>query len=100
MPELSRFLGIVVYMYLKDHNPPHFHAKYGKHWAQIEISSMQVMNGGLPRPQLALVMAWGLLNQYALTMAWEAAVKDRPPGKILPLVRGKKKSGKKKGGKK
>jgi hypothetical protein len=99
MPELSRFLGIVIYMYLKDHNPPHFNAKYGKHWAQIEISTMQVMAGQLPRPQLALVVAWGLLNQYALSKAWEAAVKDRSPGKISPLAIGKR-SKKKKGGKK
>jgi hypothetical protein len=90
MPELSRFFGIVIYMYLKDHNPPHFHAKYGKHWAQIQISTMQVMAGALPRPQLAFVVAWGLLNQYALTKAWEAAVKDQSPGKISPLAVGKK----------
>lgn len=30
MPEISRFLGIVVYMYYKDHAPPHFHAEYGE----------------------------------------------------------------------
>jgi len=28
MPELSRFLGIVIYMYFNEHNPPHFHAEY------------------------------------------------------------------------
>jgi hypothetical protein len=30
MPELSRFLGIVIAMYFKDHNPPHFHVLYGE----------------------------------------------------------------------
>jgi len=29
MPEVSRFLGIVVYLNINEHNPPHFHAKYG-----------------------------------------------------------------------
>jgi len=29
MPEISRFLGIVIAMYYKEHAPPHFHAKYG-----------------------------------------------------------------------
>ena len=28
MPEISRFLGIVIYMYFNDHNPPHLHAEY------------------------------------------------------------------------
>jgi hypothetical protein len=29
MPEISRFLGIVIAMYYRDHAPPHFHAIYG-----------------------------------------------------------------------
>jgi hypothetical protein len=29
MPEISRFLGIVIAIYFKEHAPPHFHAKYG-----------------------------------------------------------------------
>jgi hypothetical protein len=29
MPEISRFFGIVVVMYYRDHAPPHFHAAYG-----------------------------------------------------------------------
>ena len=24
MPEISRFYGIIVYMFFNDHNPPHF----------------------------------------------------------------------------
>ena len=28
MPEISRFLGIVITMYFNDHNPPHFHVRY------------------------------------------------------------------------
>jgi Domain of unknown function (DUF4160) len=29
MPIISKFFGIIVYLYWKDHAPPHFHAKYG-----------------------------------------------------------------------
>nr|VFJ68455.1 MAG: protein of unknown function (DUF4160) [Candidatus Kentron sp. FM]VFJ68735.1 MAG: protein of unknown function (DUF4160) [Candidatus Kentron sp. FM] len=25
MPEIARFLGIVISMYFDEHNPPHFH---------------------------------------------------------------------------
>jgi len=28
MPEISRFYGIVVYMFYYDHQPPHFHVMY------------------------------------------------------------------------
>lgn len=30
MPRLSEFYGIVIAMYWKDHQPPHFHAFYGE----------------------------------------------------------------------
>ena len=28
MPEISSFYGIAIYMYMSEHNPPHFHVKY------------------------------------------------------------------------
>ena len=37
MPELSRFYGIIIYMFAKDHNPPHFHVKYGEFIGIIDI---------------------------------------------------------------
>jgi hypothetical protein len=39
MPEISRFLGIVIAMYYDDHVPPHFHAKYGEFEITVEIES-------------------------------------------------------------
>ena len=39
MPELSRFLGIVVYMLYDDHRPPHFHAEYGEYKVSLEIGT-------------------------------------------------------------
>jgi hypothetical protein len=33
MPEISRFYGLIIKMFFKDHNPPHFHAEYGEHEA-------------------------------------------------------------------
>jgi hypothetical protein len=29
MPEISRFFGIIITMYYGDHQPPHFHVRYG-----------------------------------------------------------------------
>ncbi|MBK6974486.1 MAG: DUF4160 domain-containing protein [Sterolibacteriaceae bacterium] len=48
MPELSRFLGIVIAMYYRDHAPPHFHAIYGDFEVTIEIESSKV-NGEFPK---------------------------------------------------
>jgi len=37
MPEISRFFGIVIKMFIDDHNPPHFHAFYGEYEGLVEI---------------------------------------------------------------
>ena len=103
MPELCRFWGIVIVMYFRDHLPPHFHAAYGKgdkrgrggFEAQININTTEVMEGSLPRPQLALVLAWATINQAALLRAWNLAVQGKNPGKIPPLTfKKEKKKGK------
>jgi len=48
MPELSRFLGIVIAMYYRDHGPAHFHAIYGDFEITVEIESGRV-NGDFPK---------------------------------------------------
>ncbi|MGH2804974.1 MAG: DUF4160 domain-containing protein [Thermoleophilaceae bacterium] len=42
-------------MYRPDHPPPHFHAQYGEHVVQIELSTLRVLNGSLPTRALRLV---------------------------------------------
>ena len=56
MPELSRFFGIVIRMYFNDHEPAHFHAGYGEFEALIEIDTLAVLSGELPRRALALAV--------------------------------------------
>ncbi len=54
MPELCRFFGIIIRMYFNDHDPPHFHAVYGEDEVLIEIDTLVVVRGELPRRALAL----------------------------------------------
>ena len=49
VPELSRFFGIVIRMFYSDHEPAHFHAIYGEHEVLIEIETLSVFRGALPR---------------------------------------------------
>jgi len=44
MPEISRFLGIVIRMFYRDHAPPHFHAYYGDYEIIVEIESEKPLN--------------------------------------------------------
>ena len=84
MPEISRFLGIVIAMYYRDHAPPHFHAIYGDFEVTIEISSDQ-MNGDFPRRALAHVLEWSSLHRQELLDTWTLARASRPLPKIEPL---------------
>ena len=42
MPEICRFLGIVIAMHYYDHDPPHFHAKYSGHRAAFSIEELNI----------------------------------------------------------
>jgi hypothetical protein len=48
MPEISRFLGVVILMHFREHNPPHFHARYNEFEAALLIDTLGVMDGHLP----------------------------------------------------
>lgn len=86
MPELSRFLGLVLKMVYKDHPPPHFHVFIGKKKvASIRIRNATLLEGSLPRPQLLSVLAWTVLHQQELLDAWDAARQHLPIKKIAPL---------------
>ncbi len=60
MPEISRFYGIVIKMFFKDHNPPHFHAEYGDNEALIDIRTLDMLEGELPKRARVLVSEWAL----------------------------------------
>jgi len=55
MPTISLFYGIAIRMFVKEHNPPHFHAVYGEYEGQIDIATGQLINGRLPKAALRLV---------------------------------------------
>jgi hypothetical protein len=65
MPELSRFFGIIITMYWRDHNPPHFHASYGSDEALITMDG-EVYSGSLPRRALSLVREWLAMHRQEL----------------------------------
>lgn len=85
MPEISRFYGIIVAMFFDDHNPPHFHARYGGEKVAIEIEPLRVLDGQLPPRALGLVIEWASQHKHALLDNWELAKNNQAPNKIEPL---------------
>ncbi len=85
MPEISRFLGIIIAMYYKDHPPPHFHARYGDFEAVIAIESGEVLGGRLPPRVLGLVQEWREYHRMELTEDWQLARERKALKQIEPL---------------
>ncbi len=69
MPRISEFYGIAVYLYYRDHAPPHFHAIYADFDAEIEIATAAILDGKLPRKAIALVAEWAELHRHELEAA-------------------------------
>jgi hypothetical protein len=85
VPELSRFFGIVIAMYFRDHPPPHFHARYGEHHAKFAIGSGALLEGTMPRRATKFVQEWHAMHVDELRSAWDAVQSRRLPNKIEPL---------------
>ena len=88
MPELCRFFGIIIRMYVEvgaPHQLPHFHAYYQNHSAVFSIEPIALIAGSLPTRQRRLVEAWAELHQGELLENWERLQEGRRPYKIAPL---------------
>jgi hypothetical protein len=85
VPEISRFYGIVIAMFHNDHEPPHFHARYGEHRALVEIEDATVLRGDLPPRALGLVLEWARLHREALREDWKLARENQALRRIEPL---------------
>ncbi|HEX9840775.1 MAG TPA: DUF4160 domain-containing protein [Anaerolineales bacterium] len=85
MPEISRFFGIIITMYFSDHQPPHFHVRYGDFKAQISIDSISILRGNLPPRVFGLVAEWALVHRDELQDNWKLVQNETLPNKIDPL---------------
>jgi len=86
MPQISYFLGVIIRMFYRDHNPPHFHAIYGNFEAIIDIEKNEIIGGHLPPRVLGIVTEWTALHQDELMKNWESARNQDPLNEIEPLV--------------
>ena len=69
MPEISRFFGIVIRMFVEAggaHHLPHFHAYYQERVGIYGIDPIELIAGSLPKRQERLVLAWAELHREEL----------------------------------
>ncbi|MCD7721930.1 MAG: DUF4160 domain-containing protein [Prevotellaceae bacterium] len=84
MPEISTFYGIAIYMYMSEHNPPHFHVTYQGYKAIITIKD-GIVTGSMPRRALNLVFEWLDQHKDELLENWERLSQAEAPLRIQPL---------------
>jgi hypothetical protein len=85
MPTISSFYGILIRMFFNDHDPPHFHARYGEFEAAIDLRTLEIMEGQLPRRGLSLVKEWAMIHREELLEDWRLCRENAQPAKIDPL---------------
>ncbi len=85
MPTISSFFGLVIQMFWREHAPPHFHVLYAEYEAEIDIRTLEVLRGRLPRRALALVLEWAAEHRNELMEDWALCQAKQLPKKIPPL---------------
>jgi len=83
MPEITRFYGIVIKIFfVREHNPPHFHAVYGEYLGMFDIKTLEMLEGDMPVKAQALIKEWAELHKADIMNMWETKVLKKLP----PLV--------------
>ena len=85
MPRICEFYGIVIYMYFRDHAPPHIHAIYAEHEALVRIDDGTILRGDLPRTATRLVQHWCALHRLELVENWQRAQVPEALEAVEPL---------------
>ena len=84
MPIISRFFGIIIFMFWREHQPPHFHAKYGDDEIVVEIETGKGTGNISPRV-LNMIQEWRELHRKELLEDWKLAEQNKPLKRIKPL---------------
>ncbi len=71
MPIITRFYGILIKMYFREHGVPHFHAIYGEYNGVYEIETLEMIEGDLPRRAQKLILKWSKQHQNELLSMWK-----------------------------
>ncbi len=85
MPTISQFFGIIIQMFWREHSPPHFHALYSEFEALIDIRTLEVIHGTLPRRAFHLVVEWAIEHRAELMEDWNLCQSMQAPKRIPPL---------------
>jgi len=79
-PVITRFYGILIKMYSKEHGVPHFHDIYGEFNGVFDVQTLEMIEGDLPQRTLHLVHDWAEQYKDELRRMWETQDYKKLPG--------------------
>jgi len=85
MPIISVFFGIVIRMFYKEHEPPHFHAEYQGQKAKFGIDGKLIAGAIGSTTARRLIREWASLHRPELHANWEKMKAGRQLERIEPL---------------
>ena len=80
MPVITRFYGISIKMYFREHGPPHFHALYGEYNGVFDLQTLEMTEGDLPRRAQRMIKEWASVYQKDLLHMWKTQEFRKLPG--------------------
>lgn len=85
MPIISVFFGIVIRMFYKEHEPPHFHAEYQGQHAKFDFDGQMLAGDIRSRTAQRLIREWAASHGVELEANWENMKAGHPLDRIKPL---------------
>lgn len=82
---ISAFYGILIQMFFDDYVPPHFHALYAEFEVLIDIYTLEIIKGEIPKRAIALILEWASEHRAELIENWELCKQNQLPKKISSL---------------
>jgi hypothetical protein len=70
MPCIKIIDGIKVYIYGRDHNPPHFHIIFAEYEELIVIKSLESYSGYMPSKHRRKIIQWAQENHEYILRQW------------------------------
>ena len=85
MPIISTFFGIIIRMFYKEHEPPHFHAEHQGQQAKCDFDGEIVAGHIRSATARDLIRQWALSHRAELELNWQKMRAGESLDRIEPL---------------
>ena len=82
MPTIAIVEGANILMYPNDHPPAHFHVLFAEHRAVIDLETLRLVRGELPRAKFRAIVRWARPRRAKLHEAWDVTLSQLIPERI------------------